>query len=88
MVELSLTDREHEIYLKVQARLDRQTAQLAAQPRSQRLAWFKAHQYPYPISFEREIGGTVYTVNAHFSKQATETPEEKVSRILGENSSL
>lgn len=88
MVELSLTGREHEIYLQVQARLDRQTAQLAAQPRSQRLAWFMAHQYPHPISFEREIGGTVYTVNARFIPQATETAEEKVSRILGKNSSL
>ena len=35
-------------------------------PDEQRLARFRERQYPHPISFEREIGGTVYTVNAHF----------------------
>lgn len=43
---------------------------------------------PTPISFEREIGGTVYTVNAHFSDQATETTEGKVKHILSKNITL
>lgn len=42
----------------------------------------------HPISFEREIGGTVYTVNAHFSDQATETTEGKVKHILSKNITL
>ncbi len=49
--------------------------------------WLKEHQYSHPISFEREIGGTVYTVNAHFSEDA-ETPEGKVKRILNRNITL
>ena len=53
----------------------------------ERLAWFREHQYPHPISFEREIGGTGYTVNAHFSKGA-ETVDGKVNRILNQNITL
>ncbi|MCI8678487.1 MAG: hypothetical protein HFF46_09200 [Lawsonibacter sp.] len=39
------------------------------------------------MSFEREIGGTVYTVNAHFSEDA-ETADGKVNRILNQNITL
>ena len=50
--------------------------------------WLKERQYSYPISFEREIDGTVYTVNACFSENAAGTVEEKVSRILNQNITL
>ena len=47
--------------------------------------WLKEHQYSHPISFEREIGGTVYTVKAHFSRSTDEPVEDKVNRILNRN---
>ncbi|WP_367180304.1 hypothetical protein [uncultured Oscillibacter sp.] len=36
----------------------------------------------------REIDGTIYTVNAYFNKDAAETAEGKVSRILNQNIAL
>ena len=49
-------------------------ALLAGVPQFLYLSSFSADKvryiYIHPISFEREIGGTVYTVNAHFSGDA------------------
>ena len=81
---LELTEKESKIYDEVKEKVDKTAAYLAALPLAGRLDWLKKHQYPHPISFEREIGGTVYTVNAHFSKDA-EAPERKVNRILSQN---
>ena len=69
-------------------RVDGTAAFLAGISHAERLNWLKEHQYSHPISFEREIGGTIYTVNAHFSKSATETTEGKVNRILNQNITL
>lgn len=82
--QIELTEKEWEIYEEIQARVGAETACLATLSTEQRLAWFREHQYPHPISFEREIGGTIYTVNAHFSEDA-ETAEEKINRILNRN---
>ena len=78
IIRLELTEQEAKIY-------DETAAFLASLSHEERLDWLKEHQYCYPISFEREIGGTVYTVNAHFSEDATETAEGKVNRILSQN---
>ena len=66
-------------------KVDETAAFLAGLTHGERLSWLKEHQYSRPISFEREIGGTVYTVNAHFSGDTAETAEEKVNRILARN---
>ena len=58
---------------------------LAGLSHEERLDWLKEHQYPHPISFEQGIGGTVYTVNAHFSGKTSETVEGKAARILSQN---
>lgn len=81
-VVLELTKREQEIFDEVMEKVDETAAFLAGISHAERLNWLKEHQYSYPISFEREIGGTIYAVNAHFSESATETTEEKVNRIL------
>ncbi len=81
-IVLELTEREQEIFDEVMKRVDETAAFLAGLSHMERLIWLKEHQYSHPISFEREIGGTIYTVNAHFSESATETTEEKVNRIL------
>lgn len=84
-IVLELTEREQEIFDEVMERIDETAVFLAGLSHTERLNWLKEHQYSYPISFEREIGGTVYTVNAHFSESAAETVEGKVNRILTQN---
>ena len=79
---IELTERQAEIIDEVMERADKTASFLAGLSHADRLDWLKKHQYSYPISFEREIGGTIYTVNAHFSDNATETAEKKVERIL------
>ena len=86
-IVLELTKREQEIFDEVLEKIDETAAFLAGLSPTDRLDWLKEHQYSYPISFEREIDGTVYTVNAHFSEDA-ETAEEKVNRILNQNITL
>ena len=86
-VQIELTEKQWEIVEEIWAKVEQETAYLTTLSQEQRLAWFQEHQYPRPISFEREIGGTVYTVNAHFSKEA-ETADGKVNRILSQNIAL
>ena len=87
-IVLELTEREQEIFDEVLEKVDETAAFLAGLSPMERLDWLKEHQYSRPISFEREMGGTVYTVNAHFSEKATETAEGKVNRILNQNITL
>ena len=86
-VQIELTEKQWEIVEEIWAKVEQETAYLTTLSQEQRLAWFQEHQYPRPISFEREIGGTIYTVNAHFSKEA-ETADGKVNRILNQNIAL
>ncbi len=86
-VQIELTEKQWEIVEEIWAKVEQETAYLTTLSQEQRLAWFQEHQYPRPISFEREIGGTIYTVNAHFSKEA-ETADGKVNRILNQNITL
>ena len=84
---LELTEKEAKIYDEAMKKADETAVFLAGLSHADRLDWLKKRQYPRPISFEREIGGTVYTVNAHFSEDA-ETADEKVNRILSRNITL
>ena len=85
IIRLELTEQEAKIYDEVMERIDETAVFLAGLPHEERLDWLKEHQYSRPISFEREIGGTVYTVNAHFGGDTAETAEEKVNHILTRN---
>ena len=85
IIELKLTPQQALNFEKITALVEETTAFLDSLPQEERLEWQKKCQYPYPIGFEREIGGTVYTVNAHFSSNTAETVEGKVKRILGTN---
>ena len=82
---IELTERQAEIFDEVIEKIDETAAFLAGLSHVDRLDWLKKHQYCYPISFEREIDGTIYTVNAYFSEGAVESAEEKVNRILSRN---
>ena len=81
-VQIALTEKQWEMAQDALGKAEKEMAYLSTLSWEQRLAWFQEHQYPRPISFEREIGGTVYTVNTHFRDAAAETVEEKAKRIL------
>ena len=85
IIRLELTEQEAKICDEVMKKVEETAIFLADLSPTDRLDWLRAHQYSHPISFEREIGGTIYTVNAHFSESATETTEGKVNRILAQN---
>ena len=85
VIRLELTEQEAKIYDEVMEQIEKTAAFLAGLSHEERLDWLKEHQYSHPISFEREIGGTVYTVNAHFSGDTAEPVEKKVIRILNRN---
>lgn len=65
--------------------IDRITDTLAAITKEERMNWFRKSQYPYPINFETEIDGTVYSVKTHFDSTASESLEEKTKRIILKN---
>jgi hypothetical protein len=62
--------------------IDEITNMLAQMTQTERLEWFCRTQYPHPIHFETEIGGTVYSVRAHFDSEADESLQEKAQRII------
>lgn len=73
-----------EIYedIAIRQMIDDITDNLSAMTREERLAWFLRSQYPHPVNFQKEIDGTVYTVNTHFNTAASESIREKAERIL------
>lgn len=83
-MKIEVTEPEEKLLAQAIARIDETAVFLASLPHEKRLNWLREHQYSHPISFEREIGGTVYTINAHFNSERAETVEEKVERILAE----
>ena len=85
VIQLELTEKQWKIYEEVMEKADETAIFLAGLSHEERLDWLKEHQYSYPISFERKIGGTVYAVNAHFNDNTAETVEGKVERILSLN---
>ncbi|WP_251447793.1 transposon-encoded TnpW family protein [Vermiculatibacterium agrestimuris] len=87
IIKLELTEQEAKIYDEVMEQIEKTAAFLVGLSHEERLDWLKKHQYSRPISFEREIDGTIYTVNAHFSEN-TETVEGKINRILNQNITL
>ena len=77
-------DNGNEINVRTQLNdsIEAMTALLSAMTRGQRIEWFRKAQYPTPINFTKEIGGTVYTVNAYFDETASESLQEKAERII------
>ena len=55
---------------------------LASMTREERLAWFRHTMYGTPVTFMREIDGTVYLVRSLFEPDAGENIREKVGRIV------
>ena len=79
------SDTEQEEFLEetaIRQMIDGITDSLVSMTKEERLAWFRRSQYPHPINFQKEIDGTVYTVNAYFNVAASESIQEKTERIL------
>ncbi|MBR6206026.1 MAG: hypothetical protein IKQ73_02505 [Oscillospiraceae bacterium] len=55
---------------------------LASMTKENRLAWFRQTMYGTPVTFMREIDGTVYLVRSLFEADAGENIREKVGRIV------
>lgn len=77
MIKLELTKTEYDLLNEIR---EKTFAKLSAMTKEQRLEWF-CH-YPHPLYFEKEINGTVYTVNTHFNNKSDETIVEKAERII------
>ena len=84
-MRLELTEKEWELYEQEQQKIDAMMRYLAGLSKEQRFQWYREHQYCYPIGFDKEIGGTVYTVTAHFNENTSEDVEKKNERILMKN---
>ena len=84
-MRLELTEKKWGLYEQEQQKIDDMMCFLASLSKEQRFQWYREHQYYYPIGFDKEIGGTVYTVTAHFNENASEDVEEKTERILTKN---
>ena len=76
-----MTDELYED-IAIRQMIDDITDNLSVMTREERLAWFRKSQYPHPVNFQKEIDGTVYTVNTHFNAAASESIRENAERIL------
>ena len=76
-----MTDELYED-IAIRQMIDDITDNLSVMTREERLAWFRKSQYPHPVNFQKEIDGTVYTLNTHNNAAASESIREKAERIL------
>lgn len=58
------------------------TNHLATLTKEERIAWFKKNMYIEPLSFTKEIDGTLYVVRTLFKEDAKENIAEKIQRIV------
>ena len=62
--------------------IDDITKHLKTLTKEQRIAWFKKNMYIEPLSFTKEIDGTLYVVRTLFKEDAKENIAEKIQRIV------
>ena len=62
--------------------IDDITNHLKTLTKEQRIAWFKKNMYIEPLSFTKEIDGTLYVVRTLFKEDAKENIAEKIQRIV------
>ena len=79
---VNLTDNEHNLITEMLNSISQIENILSTMTKSERIALFLSKQFPRKIDFEKEIGGTVYTVRSHFNSDVSETLREKTERIL------
>ena len=62
--------------------IDDITEHLKTLTKEHRIAWFKKNMYIEPLSFTKEIDGTLYVVRTLFKEDAKENIAEKIQRIV------
>ena len=62
--------------------IDDITEHLKTLTKEQRIAWFKKNMYIEPLSFTKEIDGTLYVVRTLFKEDAKENIAEEIQRIV------
>ena len=62
--------------------IDDITDYLKTLTKEQRIAWFKKNMYIEPLSFTKEIDGTLYVVRTLFKEDAKENIAEEIQRIV------
>ena len=62
--------------------IDDITNHLKTLTKEERIAWFKKNMYIEPLSFTKEIDGTLYVVRTLFKEDAKENIAEKIQRIV------
>lgn len=54
---------------------------LAQMTEEERLLWFRTYMYIKPLTYVKEIDGTMYGVRTYFDKSTDETIREMLERI-------
>ena len=83
MIKLKVNKSEYDY---VNILLNSQIEKLKSMTSEQRMDWYNNALYREPINFTKQIDNTVYTVNTHFNETANESVNEKIVRILEQNS--
>lgn len=78
MNEIKITEEELEILKQT---LEYLQTKLKDMSDEEIIHWYESFSELKP--FEKEIDGTVYTVNSHFSPLSKESILEKIGRLLG-----
>lgn len=79
MIRLQVTQDEYDLICLA---LDKAYTKLSTMTPEQRKEWYDKSFFSKPICFEKEIDGTVYTVNTHFGSKSKESIKLKIVRIL------
>ena len=78
-LEIELTKEEHDC---IKDAIEKFIAKLEKMSKEERLQFFKKICYEKNLNFEKEINGTIYQINSHFSEKSKETVLNKVERLL------
>ncbi len=83
VIKLDLSKPEYDY---VNNLLSSQIEKLKTMTSEQRMEWYNNSLFNKPINFTKQIDNTVYTVNTHFRETANESINERIVRILEQNS--
>ena len=78
-MKIELTEEEYNQYLLVRQEYTKLLDGMSAEERKQ---FFNKILFRKPISFEKEIDGTVYHVSTHFNSQAKSSVSNRIARLI------
>ncbi len=81
---IELTKEQYDMLRSV---YDKSMEQLSKMSLEERIDWFRKTGFASQCSFEKEIGGKVYIVNAHFNNISDTTVDEHIKNIINREES-